>query len=144
MRVSCCVMQTAKADMKAAAEVMRLGEEGHELHEAPPYGHIPGVAVGDQFSGRGELAVLRLHTNMMRGICFRYAVLRLDTGMRRDVCFRYAVLRQRTDGSKDVCFRYARSAEARSYSDGSDVLKVSVAEHTAWHWALSWPLGTCQ
>lgn len=32
------------------------------------YGHIPGVAVSDAFEGRGELAVLGLHTQMMKGI----------------------------------------------------------------------------
>jgi hypothetical protein len=32
------------------------------------YGHIPGVAVSDVFEGRGELAVLGLHTQMMKGI----------------------------------------------------------------------------
>lgn len=35
------------------------------------YGHIPGVCVGDEFEGRGELSVLGLHSQMMRGICFK-------------------------------------------------------------------------
>lgn len=40
-----------------------------ELTPANPiYGHIPGVQVADEFTGRGELAILGLHTAMMRGI----------------------------------------------------------------------------
>ncbi|KAF6256651.1 PUA-like domain-containing protein [Scenedesmus sp. NREL 46B-D3] len=37
-----------------------------ELH-----GHIPGVAVGASFGGRGPLAILGLHADMMRGIMAR-------------------------------------------------------------------------
>jgi hypothetical protein len=37
-----------------------------ELH-----GHIPGVAVGDAFGGRGPLAILGLHADMMKGISAR-------------------------------------------------------------------------
>lgn len=53
--------QAAKPDMQAARfmkETTRVGL----------YGHIPGVAVGADFIGRGELCVLGLHTQMMRGI----------------------------------------------------------------------------
>lgn len=32
------------------------------------YGHIAGVSVGDEFLGRGELAVLGLHSQIMPGI----------------------------------------------------------------------------
>ena len=32
------------------------------------HGHIPGVEVGARFEGRGEIAILGIHTQMMRGI----------------------------------------------------------------------------
>jgi hypothetical protein len=32
------------------------------------FGHVPGVAVGQQFLGRGQLAILGLHSQMMKGI----------------------------------------------------------------------------
>ena len=32
------------------------------------HGHIPGVEVGARFGGRGEVAILGIHTQMMRGI----------------------------------------------------------------------------
>jgi hypothetical protein len=35
------------------------------------HGHIPGVRVGQSFLGRGELAIVGLHTQMMRGILSR-------------------------------------------------------------------------
>ena len=36
----------------------------------PPesYGHLPGIKVGDRFSGRGELAILGLHRQILKGI----------------------------------------------------------------------------
>jgi hypothetical protein len=32
------------------------------------YGHIPGVALGQQYEGRGLLAALGLHNQIMKGI----------------------------------------------------------------------------
>ena len=32
------------------------------------HGHIPGVEVGARFGGRGEIAILGIHAQMMRGI----------------------------------------------------------------------------
>lgn len=57
----CCVQQN-KADMTAFAQLRNESSMGHQ------YGHIPGVAVGDAFKGRGELAVLGLHGQMMKGV----------------------------------------------------------------------------
>jgi len=34
----------------------------------PVWGHVPGVPIGACVSGRGELAALNVHTQMMRGI----------------------------------------------------------------------------
>lgn len=51
-------LQGMKPDM-TAAKIIRdgLGAEAR----AGVYGHIPGVQVGDEFDGRGELCVLGLH-----------------------------------------------------------------------------------
>lgn len=47
--------------MKAAKEVRDgLGDQAR----AGVYGHVPGVAVGDVFDGRGALAVLGLHAQV--------------------------------------------------------------------------------
>lgn len=32
------------------------------------YGHISGVDIGARFGGRGEIAIVGIHTQMMRGI----------------------------------------------------------------------------
>eukprot|EP00878_Enallax_costatus_P005717 GHUV01005995.1.p1 GENE.GHUV01005995.1~~GHUV01005995.1.p1 ORF type:complete len:555 (+),score=157.92 GHUV01005995.1:244-1665(+) len=56
-------MKTAKPDMIAYSKL-----RGQYTPAVPIHGHIPGVQVGDEFSGRGELAILGLHTEMMRGI----------------------------------------------------------------------------
>ena len=32
------------------------------------YGHVPGVAVGEAFNNRGELAILGLHRRILQGI----------------------------------------------------------------------------
>ncbi|WIA33832.1 hypothetical protein OEZ86_006940 [Tetradesmus obliquus] len=55
----------AKPDMIAYKE-LRVDFPPREVH-----GHIPGVTVGQAFLGRGELAILGLHTQMMRGIMSR-------------------------------------------------------------------------
>jgi hypothetical protein len=49
---------------------MKAAKESREAEgdRSGIYGHIPGVAVSDVFEGRGELAVLGLHTQMMKGI----------------------------------------------------------------------------
>ena len=38
----------------------------------PPkaYGHIAGIDIGACFGGRGEVAIVGIHTQMMRGIDF--------------------------------------------------------------------------
>jgi len=59
--VPCCAVQQAKPDMKAASDHRDPSRERR-------YGHLPGVAVGDEFVGRGELAVLGLHSQIMQGI----------------------------------------------------------------------------
>lgn len=68
--MSCLVyllrMQEAKPDMIAYSKL-----RGQYTPKVPIYGHIPGVKIGDEFSGRGELAILGLHTDMMRGIMAR-------------------------------------------------------------------------
>ena len=51
-----------KPDMIAFKE-LRNGLTPERVH-----GHIAGVDVGARFGGRGELAILGVHTQMMRGI----------------------------------------------------------------------------
>lgn len=36
------------------------------------HGHIPGVEIGARFGGRGEVAIVGIHTQMMRGIDSRW------------------------------------------------------------------------
>ncbi|KAF6255206.1 hypothetical protein COO60DRAFT_1462324 [Scenedesmus sp. NREL 46B-D3] len=55
-----------KPDMIAFKELRGRHALPGELH-----GHIPGVAVGASFGGRGPLAILGLHADMMRGIMAR-------------------------------------------------------------------------
>ncbi|KAL6763853.1 SAD/SRA domain-containing protein [Haematococcus lacustris] len=52
-----------KPDMVAFSELRKKW-----LPSQQTYGHIPGVAIGDVFQGRGELAIVGLHQNMMTGI----------------------------------------------------------------------------
>ena len=52
----------AKPDMVAFSRLRK------ELTPPDTHGHVPGVSVGDTFSGRGELAILGLHTQILRGI----------------------------------------------------------------------------
>jgi hypothetical protein len=59
-------MQRRKPDMIAFSELRGKHAPQHERH-----GHIPGVAVGDSFGGRGPLAILGLHADMMKGIMAR-------------------------------------------------------------------------
>lgn len=40
----------------------------HTLRPPPTHGHIPGIAIGEQFANKGELAILGLHANINRGI----------------------------------------------------------------------------
>ena len=54
---------------KARKPDMQLCKKMKEEHTPRHvYGHIPGVAVGDVFNGRGEVAVLGLHTQICQGI----------------------------------------------------------------------------
>lgn len=56
------LLQQAKPDMTAYSKL-------REQHTPKPsHGHIPGIAVGQAFKGRGELAITGLHTAMMKGI----------------------------------------------------------------------------
>lgn len=43
-------------------------ELGPQLTPARCHGHIPGVTVGRVFNGRGELAILNIHGQILRGI----------------------------------------------------------------------------
>lgn len=52
----------AKPDMVAFKELKE------ELTPESAFGHIAGIKPGDSFGGRGELAILGLHKQMMRGI----------------------------------------------------------------------------
>lgn len=52
-----------------ASKLMR--EKSGDRIRAGVYGHIPGVAVGAAFVGRGELDMLGLHSQMLRGIDYR-------------------------------------------------------------------------
>jgi hypothetical protein len=61
-------VQKYKPDMQAS-KLMR-DRSGH-LIRAGVYGHIPGVRVGASFVGRGELDMLGLHSQMLRGIDFK-------------------------------------------------------------------------
>ncbi len=59
------LLQAFKPDMQIMSQMRdKLGAK----MRSGLYGHIPGVAVGQQFVGRGELAILGLHSQMMRGI----------------------------------------------------------------------------
>ncbi|KAK9811340.1 hypothetical protein WJX72_002101 [[Myrmecia] bisecta] len=51
-----------KPDMIACKELSR------KLTPPDAYGHIAGVQIGEKFQGRGDLAILGLHTKMMQGI----------------------------------------------------------------------------
>jgi hypothetical protein len=58
-------LQEAKPDMQASSQI----KIKYPLEvRSGLYGHIPGVAVGEAFAGRGQLAVLGLHSQMMKGI----------------------------------------------------------------------------
>lgn len=58
---SCTPAKTAKPDMQAYSKVKETARMGI-------YGHIPGVALGQQYEGRGLLAALGLHNQIMKGI----------------------------------------------------------------------------
>lgn len=65
-RSACCLpacLQGRKPDMTAAKNIRDgLGADAR----AGVYGHVPGVQVGDEFDGRGELSVLGLHIQVRR------------------------------------------------------------------------------
>ena len=50
-----------KPDMTANSQLAQL---------RPPlrHGHVPGIAVGREFANRGEIAIVGIHTQIMRGI----------------------------------------------------------------------------
>jgi hypothetical protein len=58
-------LQRAKPDMIAYKELRQT------FPPAERHGHVPGIRVGQSFLGRGELAILGLHMQMMRGIMSR-------------------------------------------------------------------------
>lgn len=60
-------MQAFKPDMQACSQ-LKLRRDLQGRFRSGVCGHIPGVAVGAQFLGRGQLAVLGLHSQMMKGI----------------------------------------------------------------------------
>ncbi|WIA40211.1 hypothetical protein OEZ86_013596 [Tetradesmus obliquus] len=61
-----CTAIRCKPDMIAHSEL-----RGQHAPQVDVHGHIPGVAVGDSFGGRGPLAMLGLHCDMMKGIMAR-------------------------------------------------------------------------
>lgn len=65
--------QEAKPDMQAASKLLTRKVSRRPQHPRQ-YGHVPGVAVGAAFRGRGELDVLGLHTQMMAGINSRWGL----------------------------------------------------------------------
>jgi hypothetical protein len=58
-------LQAFKPDMQASSQIRT---KFPRQVRSGLYGHIPGVAVGDAFAGRGQLVVLGLHSQMMKGI----------------------------------------------------------------------------
>jgi hypothetical protein len=61
-------VQKFKPDMQASK---KMKETSRDRIREGIYGHIPGVAVGAAFVGRGELDMLGLHSNMMKGIDYK-------------------------------------------------------------------------
>ncbi|KAG8381067.1 hypothetical protein BUALT_Bualt06G0083500 [Buddleja alternifolia] len=59
------VNATPYAHVEAA---MRLRSEGMWVCVEKPFGHIPGVKIGDEFGFRAELAVIGLHRQLVSGI----------------------------------------------------------------------------
>jgi hypothetical protein len=55
-----CILQS-KPDLIANSELA-------ELRPPLSHGHVPGVVVGQEFANRGELAIVGIHTQIMRGI----------------------------------------------------------------------------
>jgi hypothetical protein len=58
----CAVLQRKKPDMIAYKELRE------ELTPQLAHGHLPGIPPGFEVFGRGELAILGLHTQIVRGI----------------------------------------------------------------------------
>ncbi|CAA0841721.1 Histone-lysine N-methyltransferase- H3 lysine-9 specific SUVH5 [Striga hermonthica] len=64
----------------------RLKREGKYLLHEKPFGHIPGVEIGDEFRFRSQLAVIGLHRQLIGGIDHvtvdgkKYAVSVVDSG----------------------------------------------------------------
>lgn len=54
-----------KADMKANSQLAPT------LRPDRRHGHIPGIAIGDHFHGKGELAIMGIHTNINSGIDYK-------------------------------------------------------------------------
>jgi hypothetical protein len=59
------LLQAFKPDMQACSQLKE--QMGSDIRSGV-FGHVPGVAVGQQFLGRGQLAILGLHSQMMKGI----------------------------------------------------------------------------
>lgn len=58
-------VQAAKPDMQAC----RVLKDKYDYHSASHvFGHIAGVSVGARFNGRGEVAIVGLHPQILRGI----------------------------------------------------------------------------
>ena len=55
----------SKPDMTANKEL--------KLKLRPPerHGHVPGIRIGREFANRGELAIVGIHTEILRGIRFK-------------------------------------------------------------------------
>lgn len=55
-------LQRSKPDMIAFKELSA------QLSPKRTHGHIPGVIIGAELNGRGEVAILGVHTQILRGI----------------------------------------------------------------------------
>lgn len=42
-----------------------------ELRPLERHGHVPGIAIGQEFANRGELAIVGIHAEILRGIRFK-------------------------------------------------------------------------
>lgn len=56
------------AQGRAKPDMIAFSELKDKLAPPRQHGHVAGVKPGDQFKGRGQLAILSLHSQMMRGI----------------------------------------------------------------------------
>lgn len=61
--IDCAAQKQYKPDMQAYKKLRDQYTPPEDV-----FGHIPGVRVGEEFGGRGELAILGLHKRILQGI----------------------------------------------------------------------------